>query len=633
MKISNYIYKIALGTTLLAVPACTSTILDLEPLDKIDGKALFSDPEGVKLYMANIYSQLPIEDFNYLRTGFNAWYGENMVSAMFTDECTHSEYVDKLNPSNFLWFENAYSVLRDVNSLADIIPSLESITEEERNLIIGEVAFCRAYIFYALVARYGGVPIIEKVQQWAGDVNALKVPRSTEKQTWDYVMKQCDLAASKLPESWPGGQRRATKWVALTLKTRAALHAASIAKFSDKIDLGGQAVTEELVGLPATCAKDYYRQCIEAGAEIIDNGPFSLHCPEPSSPEEAAENYRLIFEDPSNAPEECIFVKGYTNLEYGHNYNIYYGPSQLANGWPHPGRMNPNIEFVDAYETYSNPGVDGTIVTSDSPDDATDYRGYDPTKNYKHFATPYGIFEDKDARLWGTVILPGTMWKDTKIIIQAGMILPDGTAEIFSGNPYTKDGVKYYVFGAQQPTGYSGFDTTGGNYTRTGFSFKKFLDSRIPTLYGYNNSLTDYIDMRYAEVLLNYAEAVVESGLTEGDCVAKATAALNATRRRAAHATDIALTPENVQRERRVELAFENKRFWDLFRRREMHEMFDNSMMHGLLPVLDLRTDPPSYIFVRSDIQRVITYTFLQYYYYHAIPGISSNGLVQNPNY
>lgn len=626
--------KIAKG---LAISAAAFSVgcspLDLEPLDKIDGTAMFSDPKGVELYMANLYSKLPIEDFNYMRYSFNSWYGWNMVPAMFTDEATHSEYVDKLSMSYFLWFEDAFVLIRDVNSLAETLPSLTSITEEERARIVGEVAFIRAYAYYGLVIRYGGVPIIENVQQWNGNVDELKVVRNTEKEVWDYILKQCDIAAENLPEAWADGSRRATKWVALTLKTRAGLHAASIAKFGHKISLSGEAVTKGLVGLESSLAEDYYRQVIKAGAEIIDNGPFSLHCPEPASPEEAAENYRLIFEDPLNAPEECIFVKGYTNMDYGHNYNIYYGPAQLANGWPHPGRMNPNLELADAYEYYSAPGQDGVILTSDDPDDAIDYGGYDPAKNYYHYDKPYGIFEGKDARMWGTFILPGTTWKKTEIVIQAGTILPDGTPQILSGNPYTKDGVKYYVFGAQNKTDYSGFDTSGGNYTRTGFSFKKFLDERIETLSGYNKSLTDYIDMRYAEVLLNYAEAVAESGLSEDGCVEKATTALNATRRRAGHTTDVALTPENVQRERKVELAFENKRFWDLYRRREMHELHNNSMMHALLPVLDLRETPPSYIFVRSEIARVVRYTFLDYYYYHAIPGISSNGMIQNPNY
>ncbi len=47
-------------------------VLDLEPLDRITAEDLFGDPEGTKLYMANLYYQLPIEDFTYSqKQGFN----------------------------------------------------------------------------------------------------------------------------------------------------------------------------------------------------------------------------------------------------------------------------------------------------------------------------------------------------------------------------------------------------------------------------------------------------------------------------------------------------------------------------------------------------------------------------------
>ena len=46
-------------------------VLDLEPTDRIQASSIFGDPEGVKIYMANLYSQLPIEDFAYFRQGFN----------------------------------------------------------------------------------------------------------------------------------------------------------------------------------------------------------------------------------------------------------------------------------------------------------------------------------------------------------------------------------------------------------------------------------------------------------------------------------------------------------------------------------------------------------------------------------
>jgi hypothetical protein len=138
------------------------------------------------------------------------------------------------------------------------------------------------------------------------------------------------------------------------------------------------------------------------------------------------------------------------------------------------------------------------------------------------------------------------------------------------------------------------------------------------------------MDMRYAEVLLNYAEAVVESGL--GD-PALAEKAINDIRRRAAHTVDIPLTLENVMRERTVELAFENKRYWDLIRRREYEGEFTNRRRHSLFPVLDLRQAEPVYLFVRANVPSMEALNFQPKFYYRPIPGIGGNSLIQNPSY
>ena len=94
---------------------------------------------------------------------------------------------------------------------------------------------------------------------------------------------------------------------------------------------------------------------------------------------------------------------------------------------------------------------------------------------------------------------------------------------------------------------------------------------------------------------------------------------------------------KNVLRERRVELAFEGQRYWDLIRRREAHLVFDGSTIRkALVPILDLRGGSPKYIFVRAnsfydDLEN--GRKFNERTYYLSIPGIASNGLVQNPQY
>lgn len=637
MKLIRNIFFIIVA---LAIESC-SDVLELEPVDKLDSETLFSDPEGVKVYMANLYYQLPIEDFTFFFNGFNINTGDpnnrGIAPAVQTDEAAHSEFccISPWWGGDFAWWEQGYNLIRDVNLLKETIPTL-NLSEADKNGLVGESAFIRAYAYFALAKRYGGVPLITNVQNWEGDVEILKVPRSTEKETWDFVLQECDIAIDNLPDSWGGGERRATKWVAYALKSRAALHAASLAKYWHKAPLSGTAVDQKLVGMEASEANRYYEACIKASEAIMNAGRFALYKPAPANPQEAAENYKTLFEDPNSAPEEVIFIKGYAipGTGTGHNYDIWYNPNQTSNGWPHPGRMNPTLELVDTYESYTNPGQSAPVVTT-ADGNVNDYNGFDKDKSYIRFDTdtPYDIFEDKDARLWSTVILPGTTWKGKTIIIQAGYVQPDGTAKIETKESITHNGVTYYTYGAADWTQYSGFDTHGGNMTRTGFSFKKFLQSEEPITPTWNQSTTDWIAFRYAEILLNYAEAVVESGYTADNAQDKAAKAINDIRRRAAHTVEIPLTLENVLRERIVELAFENKRYWDLIRRREYHLLFNNTLKHALVPLLDLRVDPPQYIFVRKEVSRLTPWTFPPQLYYKPIPGIGSNDLTQNPQY
>lgn len=633
MKKLEYIITLIV---LMSLTGC-SDFLDLQPKSKVPGETLFSDPEGVKLYMANLYYQLPIEDFTYIpANGFNSNTGDllttSIVSAMYTDEACNSERTIGAGGAS-QWWVAGYELNRDLNLLTAMIPTLD-ITEKERESLIGESSFIRAYIYFALVKRYGGVSIINDVQEYNGDIESLKVPRSTEKDSWDFVLEECDKAIKSLPESWEGGQRRATKWAALALKSRAALHAASIAKYWDKAPLSGDAVDQKLVGIARSEANRYYEASIKAAEAIINSGVFSLYMAEPEDPESAAENYRQLFEDPNNAPSEAIFIKGYALPGVGksHNYDIWFNPNQTSFGWPHPGRMCPVLDLVDVYESYGSHGKSTPIVTTEDGN-IEDYNGFNKQSRYLRFDSPTDIFKNKDARLFATMILPYTKWKDQTIIIQAGLVKPDGEALIEVKNKYEHNGVVYHTYGAEDVLQYSGFDTYGGNMTRTGFGFKKFLNEKINVTPAWNNSITDFMDMRYAEVLLNYAEAVVESGYTDGNAHEKATKALNDIRKRAGHKDIIPLTLENVLRERQVELSFENKRNWDLLRRREFHEKFNNRRLKALLPLLDLRGDKPQYIFVRRYVSRLDQVTFDPRNYYLEIPGVNTTGLVQNPQY
>lgn len=626
--------RITLKYFLIALLAGTSLscneFLEVEPRNKVPAEAVLSDPNGIKGYMANLYYELPVEDFVYFpRAGFNARGNTGSLSlSQYGLEAIHSEWPN-WNEFNNQWWNRGYQLNRDINLLEESAANVE-FSATERTEIEGEIAFLRAYTYFGLVRRYGGVPIITENQEYSTDWESLRVPRNTEKETWDFVLNQLDIAMEKLPEnrhSQDETKRRATKWAAAGLKTRVALHAASLAKYWNEVPLSGEAATAGLVGMLASDADHYYQQTIEAAETVINSGKFGLYMPNPSNPQEAAENYQNLFMEPNDASTEILFMKGYgyAGGPLAHDYDGWNNPSQTGEGFPHLGRTNPVLELVDRYESYGNPGSASPVITTT---DGQVHEGeFNTATDYIRFSSPEEIFQGKDARFFATVIHPGSVWKGTRIVIQGGIIRPDGTV-LNSQGSVVHEGVAYHAYGAATSNQYSGFDGTP-NMTRSGFLMKKFLneEARINT---WLQSTTDFMDIRYAEVLLSYAEAVAESGLGNE---ALAHQVLNDIRRRAGHTVDIPLTLQNVLRERAVELAFENKEYWDLIRRRTYHQIFNNYVKTALVPMLDLRGEVPAYIYIRKDVPGAQPNTFPERDYYRSIPGVNNNGLIQNPQH
>ena len=169
--------------------------------------------------------------------------------------------------------------------------------------------------------------------------------------------------------------------------------------------------------------------------------------------------------------------------------------------------------------------------------------------------------------------------------------------------------------------------------TPTGYYLKKYVDGStdISASTSSGGKRHSWVTFRLGEFLLNYAEAVYESGL--GD-KAEAKKALNAIRKRAAHTNEIELTRENVRNERFVELAFENIRIWDLRRWRVLHTQMNNFSHDILVPMLDLRDKNPSLIFVRkttlgASLNGPNTYSISEYY--EDVPRNAINQMIQNP--
>lgn len=650
---------------LMGLSGCNA-FLELEPLDKVSPDQLLETEGGVRALLANIYTMIPMEDFNYRpNAGFNqrGYDGVNETTnlAFLTDEATRSDGGVGIGYEGFNYWP--YGDIRQVNVFMQNVEKAKAagtLSAAEGDRMISEAHFARAYMYYGLVKRYGGVPLIDKVQDEDyenGGPEAVSVPRSTELDAWKFVLNECTLAAAHLPESTSGADLyRVTKWAAYALKSRVALHAASVAKHWDKAPLAGEAVSQKLVGgMTAADADAFYKECIEASSYLIENSGKSLYKPTPATAREAAANFQDIFLDDKN--EEIIFCKAYldgtTNTNQGHSFAQFNILPQVNPGALKYGRFNPMLEIVDLFEDYTDDGTGkmAKIVTrTDGNEDAYISNFHNMTNAsvvnalmsvpFVKYDNLYDPFAGKDARLLASVVVPGSSYAGTDIIIQGGFIKDNNTYVAYSNESTQKNGTTYYALGAEGETMFSGFNNVNSgedaNWTATGFGVRKYMPEGESISPDRLASTTSYIDMRLAEVYLNYAEAVVENGSGAGD-KDLAKKYLNALRRRAGHTDEIPLTLENVLKERRVEMAFEGKRFWDMNRRREFHTEFSNNRIRkALVPMLDLRGAEPKYVFARVNYFGDETRggrTFQTVNYYRGIPNIATNGLVQNPGH
>ena len=539
MKKIKYISVIALA--LLLASGCNN-FLDVTPTSIVSADAVVSSPAGIQAFLANLYYNLPIEGFDFTAEsspcpdqgyadGFhfndgapnNSW----RVAYILTDEATGSQVNDCPTDQYYAWWSTAFKHLHDLNAFSDLIPGLTSIDEDTRTELFGQAWFIRGMIYFALARRYGGLPIIENV----GDIqpildnpgdealaeeilDQIRVPRSTEVETWNYILKCFDNAAEMLSETDNGYHTMANRWTALAYKSRASLHAASLAKYWDRAPLSGDAVDLKLVGgFTTEDMERWYQECLDCSRELIESGRYSLYMPNPASPAEATENYIHIFQKPEDALCESIFVKGYykKGRKFGTNQDVWGQPAQTGGAWPHPGRVNPSLEFAENFENYDNPGESAKFVTYDGDD--FNYSGYNEGHVYRKFDDPLEMFEGKDARLAAIPILPGSIWRNTKIVIQAGVVDMQGKIHMdvdgdFKAQYMGWDGEVHYQFGAADNKFFSGFSVNLGNNTRTGFGFKKYMDPEFVSSGSvWNESTTDWIDIRLAEILLDYAEA------------------------------------------------------------------------------------------------------------------------------
>lgn len=497
----NKIAILLLSAGLLTTTSCD--FMDCDESDNYTLQEIQGSYNRVKQFVTSIYGYLPSDFCNT--------HGAMLDAA--TDDAIHvyeSSAIQRI--VNGTWSANYtvddkfayyYNAIHDANYYLTTLSGLTFDTWENGDDYQDwmqnydnyqyQVRFLRAYFYFELVRRYQNVPLITKP---LSQTEANQIEPSSAQEVLKFIINECTEIAPKLPiKSTSIAQAengRATRAMAMALKSRAALYAAS-----------------PLYNTNGDNAK--WTEAAKASHDIIVSaGELGL----------GLDTYANLFKSKNYNSKEVILCRptGTSKTFEQANY-----PMGVTGG---NTTTCPTENLASAFEMKDGRAFDWN----------------DPTMK----ANPY---KDRDPRFYLTIVHNGMLWPAKKAVD-----ISEGGA---NGLPLT-------------------------NATTTGYYLRKYVDNSISFEAGSTTAAThhNWILFRYAEVLLNYAEAMIH---VNGNCDFKdatytmsAREALNAVRKRAGMPEVAACSQDEfltrVKHERRVEMAFEGQRFWDLRRWKNLDE-------------------------------------------------------------
>jgi hypothetical protein len=504
MKRSILMYLVLLS---MVFSACQK--LDLQPKGILGQPELFGTEFGVKKYFTAIYNYLPIEDFNYYGTNSNNAYRPDghWEAGKFSLGNASGEFFNTwagVNNGGFGYWP--YDRIRDLNIFFRDYPTYQSnFSTTAYNALLAEASFLRAYFYFGLAKRYGGVPIVTTVQNPFAPLDSLQIPRNTEYDTWKFIYTDLKFAMDNLPTSSEFG--RANKYVAAALMSRTMLYAGSIAKYTTYLNYGAEkAYTAGLAGIDPSKANEFFQYAVDAG-KLVETGPYQLYTK--NYPDKAL-NFANIFLDASST--ENIFVKDFDltaprNTRLQHNYDALMSPApdmSVDVG----AESFPSLDFMELYDITAYVNPDGTPVRFNSRSD---------------------IKTDMEPRMKGTMYFDGDILRTKAFSLQKGIYrtytgtaadaqagsnnapINSGGNRILGGRGWTTsiNGVTLNITGA-----HGNFDDQGGENNCFGSAFvRKYINPNMPTAeVRLWNSGTPWIAFRLGEVYLNIAEALYELG-------------------------------------------------------------------------------------------------------------------------
>ena len=521
----------------IVLSSCKRNILEIDPQDRVSEDAVWGDENLIRAYQNSLYNAIPHGFYIHMYSKFTD-------EAYNAAPCCGADLfkLNSFTPDNiggagggdfwggYMYYWNyAYQNIRKINVFIEKMADPDALQFNDMDKLVAEAKFLRAFVYFNLLERYGGVPIVTQSYE-LDDFGKVTFKRNTIDETVAFINKDITEALPDLATSYPsssGDYGRATQDAAYALASRLFLYAAS-----------------PLFNPTHDNAK--WQKAADAAAVFTEHGDrgYSLY-----------PDYQKLFNQPSGASQnEFIFTRNFTTTNGHqapmHNLGRRYGA--YGGWWASNG---PSQNLVDDYDmkTTGQPA----FTWNGNTKSVNPTSGYDPNQPYK----------DRDPRFNATIIHDSTIYHG------------DMWEMWVEANGGTKAGFDSWKISSDNP--------------RSGYILKKFMPEDGPI-----NWQTFYTipwpHFRLAEIYLNYAEAKFELGDE-----ATARTFINKVRARVGMpdipgtVTGEALR-QRLYNERRIELAFESHRFFDI-RRWKIASTIENRPIFGMDIIKNLTTGATTY--------------------------------------
>jgi hypothetical protein len=573
-----------LGVILFTIISCNQAdYLETVSKTNLTDATMWAAEGNADIYLNDCYSQLvqkgnqPDNLDNFTSDNDAGWYYTSYNWKKGTINATSNGYSvwgSSSGPANCANWPETYPKIMKINTfIAKITENKANFSDAWYNKRMDEARFLRAYFYSELFMRVGGLALVKEPQdRKTMTEEEMYLPRSTFEETFNYIVSELSSIVTNayLPVKYNNGNSdagRATLGSALALKGWIQLFGASPAYNS-----ADPAVPRSADNLQSFATPNATRWADAAATnkQFIDTyghkgtGTYKLFSP-----------MSRFWHEANEYNSEVIWDRQHVGTTMAQTYDTYGGPVWIQGTYYTWGNYCPTQELVDVYQM-----ANGKDIT-------------DPTSGYN----PQNPYVGRESRFYDFIVYDGATYK------QDWMTTADVIYTRIDKVHPSKNQIDF------------GSDDVGN----TAYYFKKRLDNAHAR--GGNLDGRNYVYYRYAEVLLNYAEAQNEAVGPD----ASVYEAINAIRTRPG--TDLPeLTPgltqpqmrAAIKRERRLELVYEGHRLYDLWRWKDaMYEM--NLDLHGM-KIYNSVPDNNGGVWIYEPVSLNHPHVFTQKMYFNPIP-------------